>query len=105
MKDVFAFSLLPEQAPDEFQKEVSKKLNAIPEGSLVLTDLFGGTPSNCAIMLSKEYNIISVSGVNLAMLIEALNLRNHLTGNELANQLVKLSRESIKNVIKEFITN
>ena len=43
---------------------------------IILTDLFGGTPSNLAISLMKGENIEVIAGVNLPMLIRALNYRN-----------------------------
>lgn len=38
-------------------------------GVIILTDLFGGTPSNLAISLMKSENIEVIAGVNLPMLI------------------------------------
>ena len=43
---------------------------------LILTDLFGGTPCNVAMMLREKYNAKVLCGVNLPMLIEAANLRD-----------------------------
>ena len=39
------------------------------KGVIILTDLFGGTPSNLAISLMKSENIEVIAGVNLPMLI------------------------------------
>ena len=39
------------------------------DGVIILTDLFGGTPSNLAISLMKSENIEVIAGVNLPMLI------------------------------------
>ena len=39
------------------------------EGVIILTDLFGGTPSNLAISLMKSADIEVIAGVNLPMLI------------------------------------
>ena len=39
------------------------------EGVIILTDLFGGTPSNLAISLMKSENVEVIAGVNLPMLI------------------------------------
>ena len=41
----------------------------LAEGLRILTDLFGGTPSNLAISLMKSENIEVIAGVNLPMLI------------------------------------
>lgn len=42
-------------------------------GVLVLTDMYGSTPSNIANRLSHENSVIVISGVNLPMLIRVLN--------------------------------
>lgn len=43
------------------------------EGVLVLTDMYGSTPSNIANRLASENSVIVISGVNLPMLIRVLN--------------------------------
>ncbi len=51
------------------------------DGVIILTDLFGGTPSNLAISLMKSENVEVIAGVNLPMLIrlegarKAMNVR------------------------------
>ncbi len=45
------------------------------EGILILTDMFGGTPSNLSYSFLEEGKIEVISGVNLPMLIKAVNLR------------------------------
>jgi PTS system mannose-specific IIA component len=51
-------------------KEVSQN-----DGVLILTDMFGGTPSNLSYSFLEEGSIEVISGVNLPMLIKAVNLR------------------------------
>jgi len=46
------------------------------QGLLILTDIFGGTPSNVASRLLIPGKVEGVSGVNLPMLIRALTYRN-----------------------------
>lgn len=45
------------------------------DGVLILADLFGGTPCNCAMALQSA-SVQVVAGVNLPMLMEALSLRD-----------------------------
>lgn len=45
-------------------------------GVIVLTDLFGGTPSNLAISLLNRSNVEVVAGVNLPMLIKLCSVRS-----------------------------
>jgi mannose PTS system EIIA component len=53
------------------------------EGVLVMTDIFGATPSNIACKLLEAGRVEGVSGVNLPMLIRALNYRERATLPEL----------------------
>ncbi len=55
------------------------------DGLLVLTDLYGSTPSNIANTLSGRHRVRILSGANLPMLVRVLNYA-HLPLNELANK-------------------
>lgn len=48
------------------------------KGVIVLTDMFGGTPSNLAISLLKEKRVEVLAGVNLPMLIKLAEARTHM---------------------------
>jgi len=43
------------------------------DGTLVLTDMYGSTPSNIACRLRSNHNVRVVGGVNLPMLVRVLN--------------------------------
>ena len=45
------------------------------EGAIILTDLFGGTPSNLAISLMKAGQVEVIAGINLPMLIRLAKAR------------------------------
>ena len=45
------------------------------DGAIILTDLFGGTPSNLAISLMKKGRIEVIAGINLPMLIRLAKAR------------------------------
>jgi len=46
------------------------------QGVLVLSDIYGATPSNIAVKLLKPGKVVGVAGVNLPMLIRALTYRD-----------------------------
>ena len=48
------------------------------DGVLVFTDLFGGSPSNVVARNMEHLNFYSLTGVNLPMLIEALDSRDNI---------------------------
>ena len=45
-------------------------------GAIILTDMFGGTPSNLAIPIMEQANIDIIAGVNLPMLIKLASVRS-----------------------------
>ncbi len=56
------------------------------EGTVVLTDMFGGTPSNLAISIMDKAKVEVIAGVNLPMLIKLASVRN--TGVSLEDAVV-----------------
>ena len=48
------------------------------DGAVVLTDLFGGTPSNLAISVMNETRIEVIAGVNLPMLVQLARVRKNM---------------------------
>jgi PTS system mannose-specific IIA component len=71
-----------------------KKLKA-DSGVLILTDMFGGTPSNLSYSFLEEGRIEVISGVNLPMVIKAVNMRQEKNLSELAEQLESFGKRSI----------
>ncbi len=71
-----------------------KKLKA-GNGVLILTDMFGGTPSNLSYSFLEEGRIEVISGVNLPMVIKAVNMRQEKSLAELAEQLESFGKRSI----------
>ena len=66
-----------------------------PEGVLILTDMFGGTPSNLSYSFLDEGRIEVLSGVNLPILIKAVSCRKDMTLSELASILEAFGKKSI----------
>ena len=61
----------PDDDMEERREQIAEAIRAVDEGEgvIILTDLFGGTPSNLAISLMKSDKIEVIAGVNLPMLI------------------------------------
>ena len=59
------------------RKEIADAIQRCDQGKgvIILTDLFGGTPSNLAISLMKSENVEVIAGVNLPMLIKLASVR------------------------------
>jgi len=67
---------------DDIRKAVAKA-NA-KAGVIILTDMFGGTPSNLAISLLDDNRVEVLAGVNLPMLIKLAEARRKMTLSEAA---------------------
>jgi PTS system mannose-specific IIA component len=70
-KQVAAICIGPEDDMEERRAQIAQAIRAVDKGDgvIILTDLFGGTPSNLAISLMKSDKIEVIAGVNLPMLI------------------------------------
>ena len=64
-------------SPEDAQRAIVTAVGRVSgdEGSVILTDMFGGTPSNLALSLLEEGRVEVVTGVNLPMLIRLISIR------------------------------
>jgi PTS system mannose-specific IIA component len=67
------------------------------EGVLVMTDVYGATPSNIASRLLEPGRVEGVAGVNLAMLIKALT---HREGATLEDLLAKALSGAVEGIVR-----
>ena len=76
--DIEIFSITPEDDIDIQKNNIEKKLKELNQGKgvIILTDVFGGTPSNLALNFLEPGVIEIMSGVNLPMLIKICQLRD-----------------------------
>ncbi len=65
------------------------------DGVLILTDMFGGTPSNLSYSFLEDGRVEVISGVNLPMLIKAVSIRKDKPLPELAETLEQYGKKSI----------
>jgi PTS system mannose-specific IIA component len=66
------------------------------QGILILTDMFGGTPSNLSYSFLEEGRIEVLSGVNLPIVVKAINDRTRMALPELASRLEAYGKKSIQ---------
>lgn len=95
---VTAVSLEPEDSPETFADRLREALGP-DTPTLILSDLFGGTPHNvaCALMASERPAARCLAGVNLGLLIEAITATEPLN-EALVERLAASGRESIVDV-------
>ncbi|SLN22120.1 PTS sugar transporter subunit IIA [Oceanibacterium hippocampi] len=62
---------------EERRKEILEAVSAVNSGAgvILLTDMFGGTPSNLAISIMDKANVEVIAGINLPMLIKLASVR------------------------------
>ncbi len=67
----------PEDDMEVRRAEILEKVSNVDggQGVVVLTDMFGGTPSNLAISIMDKANVEILAGINLPMLIKIASLR------------------------------
>ncbi len=65
------------------------------EGAVLLTDMFGGTPSNLAISVMENSKIEVIAGINLPMLIKLASVRSESTLSDAINQAQTAGRKYI----------
>jgi len=96
---LFSVPLLPGESPEGFGEKLDAALREIAgEETLVLIDLFGGTPYNVAARQVLKENVECVTGANLPMLLELVMSRDDATLAELAEDIAQAGRESVRNL-------
>ena len=88
-KNIEIISIKPDDDLEIKKSALGESIKKVDEenGVIILTDMFGGTPSNLAISLLKIGKVEIISGVNLPMLIKLVGLRD-------SNDLQKVATES-----------
>ena len=73
-----AIDVIADQNPAGLKKLVVEAIQRLDVGSgvLVITDVMGGTPSNCTSYLCALENVVVIAGISLPMLLRALTYRN-----------------------------
>jgi PTS system mannose-specific IIA component len=97
LEGVSSVSVDQTKGMEEIKKEIStaiKKLNQ-GQGVIILTDLFGGTPSNISLSFLKEGTLEVVTGVNLPMLLKLYDKRQEMKLKDFASYIKEYGRKNI----------
>ena len=94
---VISVSIDINENADMLRKKVAEGIRSVnqKDGVLILTDMFGGTPSNLSYSFLEEGHVEVISGVNLPILIKAANTRGKKDLNELASIVEVYGKKSI----------
>ena len=79
------------------QDQVERAIASVSDGAgvLVMTDMFGGTPTNIAAMFLKDDEVDIVTGVNLPMVLKLASNNKDLSLSELAREVESQGKQSI----------
>ncbi len=98
LENVECCSLLPEYSFEDYMKMVDEKLSQKEGFTIVLVDLFGGTPCNVFTVMSKKYKFPVITGLNLPMFIDLYLKLSNMEESELdLEQLISDTIETLKN--------
>ncbi len=82
-----------EIARDEIARAIKKVSDG--KGILLLTDMFGGTPTNISAMFIKKGEIEIVTGINLPMVIKLATQNKEMTLEEMAKSVEEQGKQAI----------
>jgi PTS system mannose-specific IIA component len=96
-RNIKAVCIGPDDDMEQRRKDILESVAAVDDGDgvVLLTDMFGGTPSNLAISVMDSAKIEVIAGVNLPMLIKLASLREGSTLSAAANSAQKAGRQYI----------
>jgi PTS system mannose-specific IIA component len=97
MEGVVAVDISPSMGVEEIHAAVEGALRTVDTGSgvLLMTDMFGGTPSNIGISFLGTHRVEVVTGVNLPMMVKFPSARETMPLPELAHHLQECGQRNI----------
>lgn len=96
-KQIETISIGPEDDMDQRRKDILHAIHHADSGKgvVVLTDMFGGTPSNLAISAMEGAKIDVIAGINLPMLIKLASIRDNVSLDQAVSQAQDAGRKYI----------
>ncbi|MGA2152512.1 MAG: PTS sugar transporter subunit IIA [Geobacteraceae bacterium] len=91
-----AVGIKPDDPVDVIRDTITRVIKKVGcDGVIIMTDMFGGTPSNMSLSFLQENQVEVITGVNLPMMIKFVADRSKFGIAELAEKLKQCGRESI----------
>jgi mannose PTS system EIIA component len=97
LEGVEVISITQTSDSEKIRKMIGDKLSILNKGKgvLILTDMFGGTPSNLSLSFLKDEKVEVLTGVNLPMVIAIAQNRSRMSLSELAETAQEAGKMSI----------
>lgn len=90
-------SVVETTGSEGLRKSIEQKIMALDrgEGVIILTDMFGGTPSNLSLSFLKEDRVEVLTGVNMPMVIATVQCRSGMKLSEAATKAMEAGKTGI----------
>ncbi len=103
-EDFETLSITAAAAVEDEAKKLKTMLADCPDGAVILTDIFGGSATNVSLTASKDCPKCNViTGLNLSMLLTAVNNRKKLSAKELAEKIEADGKRAVINATELLI--
>lgn len=92
-----AICIGPDDDVEQRRDDIREAVEAVDSGKgvIILTDMFGGTPSNLAISLIEKGEVEVVAGINLPMMIKLAEARGQAALDDLAQMAAEAGRRYV----------
>lgn len=97
LKNFQSVSIDPKEDTEEIREKIIAAIRKVEsgEGVLILTDMYGGTPSNISLSFLEEKRIEVITGVNLPMLLKLATYQENMDLESLASFIVDYGQKNI----------
>lgn len=97
LQKIRAVPIWPKDKGKELRDRIQKGISEVDEGDgvVILTDVFGGTPTNLSLSFLKEEKVEIVTGVNMPMVLTLSSYRKGRSLKEVSKLVKKSGRRSI----------
>ncbi|MFZ4540316.1 MAG: PTS sugar transporter subunit IIA [Rickettsiales bacterium] len=105
---LLSVSIGPEDDIESCRNDIIAKVKEVDDGTgvAILTDMFGGTPSNLAISVMVPGSVEVIAGVNVPMLIKLISVRNSspllpaaMTAQEAGRKYINVASNLLKKAV------
>jgi len=97
LKQFQAVSVDPKDGSDQIREKIVAAIRKVDtgQGILILTDMYGGTPSNISLSFLEEKKIEVITGVNLPMLLKLATVQSNLDLDQFAAFITDYGQRNI----------
>jgi PTS system mannose-specific IIA component len=97
LKQFQSVSIDPKEGSEEIREKIIAAIRKVDagQGILILTDMYGGTPSNISLSFLEEKRIEVITGVNLPMLLKLATYQNDMGLEALAAFITDYGQKNI----------